>query len=229
MNPLRLVLALGLLSLVASLYAATTPADRTHDLGQGLAYLRPATTEKSDTLSLLKTPATGSVVLDLRYFSSGENADAWLAAIKAFAAPKRICIVLVSPETSPALLSGLVGGLPGCITVGRNSPALGVNISVDTTAETDHQAWESIGQGKELAKLLTENADKPRYDEAVLAKEYADEVNGNAPPSADGADASSPAVKTKPTKGLIPPAPLIDAVLQRAVHIHRGLLALRKL
>ena len=229
MNPLRLVLALGLLSLVAHLHAVTTPAGHTDDLGQGLTYLRPTTTEKSDGTSLLKTLTTNSVVLDLRYVPSGENADAWLAAIKAFAAPKRICIVLVSPETSPALLAGLGGGLTRCITVGRNSPALGVNISVDTSAESDRQAWESIGQGKELAKLIKENADKPRYDEAVLAKEYADEVNGNAPPSADGADASSPAVKTKPTKGLIPPAPLIDAVLQRAVHIHRGLLALRKL
>ena len=224
MNPLRLVLSLGLLELVTGLHAATIPDGRIDDLGQGLTYLRPATDGKANDVTLLKTLATGSVVLDLRYFSSGENAGAWLAAIKDFAASRRLCLVLVSPETSPALLAGLSGELPGCITIGRTSPALGANIPVKTSAATDRQAWKAIGQGASLAKLITENADKSRYDEAVLAKEHAADVNGDPAPDDDGT-----AAKAKDAKKPAGPAPLIDTVLERAVQIHRGLLALRRL
>ena len=229
MNALRLVFALGLLSLAASLHAAITPAGRTDDLGQGLAYLRPATAGKSDGPSLLKTLATRSAVLDLRYFSSGENADAWLAAIKAFVAPRRLCLVLVSPETSSALLTGLSGELPGCITIGRVSPALGADIPVDTPAATDRRAWDAIGRGTALVGLITENADKPSYDEAVLAKEHAADVNGDPAPADDDTAPPAPAAKAKDAKKPATPAPLIDTVLERAVQIHRGLLALRRL
>ena len=227
MNPLRFVFTLGLLSFVASIHAATTSNLRTDDLGQGLTYLRPATDGKMDGVIPLKTISTGSVVIDLRYFSSDENADAWLAAIQTFTAPRRLCMVLISPETSPALLAGLSSELPGCITVGRTSPALGANILVETSAATDRKVWDAIGQGTSLAKLITENADKPRYDEAVLAKEYA--ANEDPAPADDDTGTPAPATKTKEPKKPTAPAPLIDTVLKRAVQIHRGLLALRRL
>ncbi len=231
MKLLRLVLTLGLLSFVAELHAATTPAGRVEDLGQSLTYVRPAS-GSTESLSLLKS-VSGPAVLDLRYFSSEEHAANWLAAIKAFATPKRVCFVLVSPETSPVLLIGLAVGVPDCITLGRASPSLEVDIAIDTPAETDRKAWDAIVHDTALDKLITAPLDKPRYDESVLAKEHAAELNDdNSTATDDVADAPNAPATDTPKKDLAAPAkskPLIDAVLQRAVQIDRGLLALRKL
>jgi len=233
MKPLRLVLTLGLLALAADLHAATTSAGRTEDLGQGLTYVLP-TAGNAESLTLLKNVAAGPAVLDLRYFPAGEHAADWLAAIKAFTTPKRICFILVSPETTPALLAGLANVSPDCITLGRTSPSLNVTISVETPADTDRKAWDAIGKGASLEKLISATLDKPRYDESVLAKEHAAELNGEDPPSPDDAstkddDATPDAAKKDAAKAPAKPKPLIDAVLQRAVQIDRGLLALRKI
>ncbi|MBW8782042.1 MAG: hypothetical protein JF599_09165 [Verrucomicrobia bacterium] len=219
-------IALGLLSFGASFGGAATPSAHTEDLGQDLAYLRPDI--RTDDAILLKAVAAKAVVLDLRYVSSGENAAGWLAAIKEFTATGRVCLVLVSPETASALIGGLSVPPPGCITVGRASPALGAIIPVDTPADADRRAWEAIGKGVPLAKLITENVDKPRYDEAVLAKEHAAGLDGEAAPAEDPDLPPAPA-KTGDPKTPPSPAPLIDAVLERAVQIQRGLLALKKL
>ncbi len=217
----RFLLALGLLALSADLRAATAPAGRTEDLGQGLTYVLPAA-GNAESPALLKAATTGHAVLDLRYFTPGERTSDWLAAIKTFVAAKRVCLVLVSPETDPALLAVITVGMPGCITIGRSSPALNVAIAVNTPADADRKAWEAIGHGTAPEKLLNPAVDKPRYDEAVLAKEHAADLNGDAPPE----EAPPPAEKPKSEKKT---AALTDAVLARAVQIHRGLLALRRL
>ena len=229
MKLLRLVLTLGLLSFVAELHAATTPSGRVEDLGQSLTYVRPAS-GSAESLSLLKS-VSGPAVLDLRYFSSEEHAANWLAAIKGFATPKRVCFVLVSPETSPVLLIGLAVGVPDCITLGRASPSVQVDVAIDTSAETDRKAWDAIVHDTALDKLITAPLDKPRYDESVLAKEHAAELNDDNATD-DAADAPNAPATDTPKKDLAAPAktkPLIDAVLQRAMQIDRGLLALRKL
>jgi len=227
MNLPRLVLMLGLLSFAADLHAATALAGRTEDLGQGLTYVRPAS-GNAESLALLKAVTAGPAVLDLRYFSAGEHAADWLAAIKAFATPQHVCLVLVSPETSSALLAGLTASAPDCITIGRTSPALNITIAVDTSADIDRKAWDTIGKGGDLEKLITAPLDKPRYDEAVLAREHAADLNGD---DSDAKDDTAPDAAKKPDDPKIPakPKPLIDAVLQRAVQIDRGLLALRKI
>jgi hypothetical protein len=219
-------LILGLLSVGASFGGAAPASGRIEDLGQGLVYLRPDA--HADDMALLKTLAAKSAVLDLRAVSSCENAAGWLAAVKDFTVTGHFCLVLLSPETAPALISGFSAPLPGCITVGRAAPALGAGILVETPAAADRQACEAIGKGEPLAKLITENADKPRYDEAVLAKEHAAGLDGEAAPSDDPETFPAPA-KTGDVKTPAAPAPLIDAVLERAVQIHRGLLALKKL
>ena len=231
MKRLRLVLTLGLLSLAAGLHAATTPAGRTEDLGQGLTYVLPAADNPAG-LALFKGVSSGPAVLDLRYFSTVEHASHWLAAIKAFASPKSVCFVLVSPEIAPELAAGLTEGIANCVTIGRASPALKTDIAVDTTAEADRKAWAAIGKGADLDKLITVVLDKPRYDEAVLAKEHAADVNGTPATSGDdSADADAPPADAPAKAPSTPPAPkpLIDSVLQRAVQIDRGLVALRKL
>ena len=231
MKRLRLALLLGLLSLAPGLHAATTPAGRTEDLGQGLTYVLPAT-DKAGGLALFKTVSSGPAVLDLRYFSSDARARDWIEAIKTFSSPQHVCFVLVSPEISPDLAAGLSEGIRDCVTIGRISPSLKTDIAVSTTAENDRKAWEFIRQGADLGKLITAVLDKPRYDEAVLAKEHAAEVNGtDSAPSGDAADTDDASADTpkKEVKTPPPPRPLVDAVLQRAVQIDRGLVALRKL
>ncbi|HTJ80021.1 MAG TPA: hypothetical protein VL357_13595 [Rariglobus sp.] len=229
MKRLRPALLLGLITLTGSLHAATTPAGRTEDLGQGLTYVRPAA-DNADSLALFTGVSNGPAVLDLRYFSSGDHAADWLAAIKTSATRQHLCLVLVSPEIAPELASALTAGIPGCVTIGRASPALKADITVTTTAETDRQAWESLGKGADVGKLITAVIDKPRYDEAVLAKEHAAEINGDDTASADD-DAATPEkpADDKDTKAPEKPKPLTDAVLQRAVQIDRGLLALKKI
>ena len=64
-----------------------------------------------------------------------------------------------------------------------------------------------------VQSLLNDFPDKPRVDEAYLEKEHIADVD--APEVA--ADKASPA------------APLVDAMLQRAVQLHRGLLALKRI
>jgi hypothetical protein len=220
MKPLRHILSLGLLALAADLPAATTPAGRTDDLGQGLTYVRPAD-DDTTSLALLKTVVSGSAVLDLRYFSSRKHTADWSAAIKTFAASNHLCLVLVSPETTPALIEGFATVLPACITIGRASPALNVRIPVDTPAASDRSAWEAIGKGTALDKLLNVTIEKPRYDEAVLAKEHAADLSStDAPTEGLPASVEKPKIEKKP-------AVLTDSVLERAVQIHRGLLALR--
>ncbi len=232
MNVLRLALTLGLLALAADLRAAITPAGRTEDLGQGLTYVLPAA-GNAESLTLLKNVAAGPAVLDLRYFSAGEHAADWLATIKAFTTPKHVCFILVSPETTPALLAGLANGSPNFVTLGRTSPAFNVTISVETPSDTDRKAWDAIVKGADLDKLISATLDKPRYDEAVLAKEHAAELSGEDPPSPDDSstkdDATPDAAKKDAPKDAAKPKPLLDAVLQRAVQIDRGLLALRKI
>ena len=219
--------ALGLLVFATSLHATTTAAGRVENLNKDLSYVRPAP-DHADSLALLK-PLSGPAVLDLRYFSSDKYSADWLAAIKAFATPTHVCFVLVSPETSSVILIGLTAGVPDCITLGRSSPALQVDIAIDTPAETDRRAWNAIVHDTALDQLITATLDKPRYDEAVLAKEHAAELTDA---DADSADTSKiPATDTPPKEPPAPakPKPLIDAVLKRAVQIDCGLLALRKL
>jgi len=65
-----------------------------------------------------------------------------------------------------------------------------------------------------LAKLLADNPGKVRNDEASLTRDRPAEA------PAENGDAAAPAGKA------VPP---VDATLQRALHLHRSLQALRKL
>jgi hypothetical protein len=96
------------------------------------------------------------------------------------------------------------------------------DIAVKITAAEERRAYDALESGAKLESLLTDNPDKPRNDEARLAKEH---LPDSAPDDAVDDDPSLPAEKKAPAKT----APPIDGVLQRAVHVHRGLLALKKI
>jgi hypothetical protein len=204
---------LGLLLLaLVSVFASGL---RAGELIPGLAYLRPGTEIVAQT---------GSVVVDLRYATDDEAAAPILAALEAGKTnPRRIVLVLVSPETSSGLRRQLVGQ-PRCLTIGRVAPDFKTDITVTTPSETDRRAFDALVAGTPPGKLIVENAEKTRYDETALIRDY---VNGTPPvhPSE-----SLPAEPNKPVEPSKPAEqPLVDVVLQTATHIYQGLFVLKKL
>lgn len=178
------------------------------DLAPGLSYLRT-----TDPQAVAAALASGSVVLDLR---------AATEPVPAVRVPRtRVLLVLVSPKTPAATI-------PGAITLGRADPALKTDLAVTTTAEADDQAVAALASGSAPETLIVENTAKPRYDESRLVHEHR---NGSAEtPSDEAAPAASPGetpASAKPAEP--PPKPVVDAVLQRAVHVYRGLVALKKI
>jgi hypothetical protein len=169
------------------------------DLAPGLAYVRSA-----DTTVIAKALESGSVVLDLRTVTE---------PVAPLRVPRtRVLLVLVSPET-PAI------NLPGAITIGRAAPDFKTDLTVTTTAEAETLALNALAAGTAPETLIVENADKPRFDESLLVREHQ-----------TGPESSSPAARAaKPTDAPAPPPVVIDAVLQRAVHVYRGLVALKKI
>ena len=231
------ILALALLLLVAHCARAASPVvppaspaelraspglDR--DLGQGLVYHRvhhlPA------DLPTAERTRRQPCVLDLRYVSGEAEAAAALAAWMKFRATARAPVfILANPDTSPALLAPFTGPHPGAsvVVIGGAAPGFTPDIAVKISPEIERQAYDALEIGVAIESLLTENSDKLRHDEAKLAKDRRPESTpADETPEArpiDGEDASKPKA----------PPPLIDAALQRAVQLHRTLLALKKL
>jgi len=206
---------LGLILALSGFLLAGLHAD---ELAPGLVYMRPG---------IKATPVTGSAVLDLRYVTDEASAAPLLTAVEPGKAnDRRIILVLVSPETPAGLRRQLIA-IPRCLTLGHAAPELKTDIVVTTSAEADRRAFDALAAGTAPEKLLVENADKMRYDEASLVREH-----GGATESIDDADkvptpeSPNSAASTTP---VAPEVPVVDAVLQRAVQIHRGLTVLKKL
>ncbi|MET0262428.1 MAG: hypothetical protein ABW223_05995 [Rariglobus sp.] len=200
------------LGLIVALTVLLAVGLRATSLGPDLSYIRAGT----DVATATKSIGNGSAVLDLRYATDEAAAAPLFTAIKSAPAnPQRILIVLLSPETSLGLRARLAG-LSRILTVGRAATDFKTDIVVTTSSEADRRAFDALVAGTPPEKLMIENADKPRFDESTLVKEHATGIAAEHPtPSKTEADA--------------PEKPLVDAVLQRAVHIHRGLVALRKI
>ena len=168
----------------------------------------------------------GPLVLDLRYTLAETDAatalDAWL---KFRATEKTPVFLLINPDTAPVLRELLIASAsrPGVITIGRKTNDTKPDIAIITTAEEEQRAYDALARTKAIDSLLVENADKARVDEASIMRartEVQDE-----PVEANPLDRIAPSqTKTEPA----PPA-LIDRALQRAVHLHRALLALKRL
>ncbi|MFA6962509.1 MAG: hypothetical protein WC205_17265 [Opitutaceae bacterium] len=181
------------------------------DLVPGLSYLRPALAPE-----VVKAPDTGSTVVDLRYVGDEAAAATLLATLKAVPPSEhRIILALVSPET-PAGLRARLASMPRCLTIGLTAAGFKTDIAVTTTPEADHRAFDALTAGTAATKLISENTDKTRYDEVALAKEHSGAQGGP--------------VKTDGDKPVDPPSPVpVDAVLQCAVQIYQGLVALKRI
>jgi hypothetical protein len=150
-------------------------------------------------------------------------------------APHAVRIVLVNSATDPAIVTALEDdALLSVITLSPRSPNLTADIQVATSADEERKALDALSNGTPLEKLIADAHDKRRYDEAKLVHDHANGVT----PSEDElpADAEDDTISTEPTTGkknsgaekkAAPPAR--DLVLERAVQLHRALLALKKL
>jgi hypothetical protein len=229
LKPARLAAFLGFL-LAFTLAPAAPPAlsssnglDR--DLGHGLAFHRVH--QLPGDLPAADSARGKPCVLDLRYVHADADAAAAFAAWLKFNASARAPVfILANADTSAALLASAAPRSPGAsvVVIGAAAPGFTPDIAVKISPDAERKAYDALEHGASVESLLAENAGKPRNDEARLAKDRL--------PDSGSADDSPGAISTPAAEDAAqpPPAPpLLDAALQRAVHLHRALVALRKL
>ncbi len=197
--------------LVLAALAPAAPAPAPGSLGEGLSYCRVHELPRD-----MPAPARpGPCVLDLR-FAAADAAGA--AALNAWvarnASPHSPVFILENAKTSAPLVAAFPGrGPAGQVVLAPASARLSPDIAVDVAPEADEGAYQALEKGAALESLLADFPDKPRVDEAYLEKEHL-------------SDADAPEVASDKD---LPPRPRVDLLLQRAVQIHRGLLALKRL
>lgn len=202
-----------LLAWVAVARLAAAPLEA--DLGQGLRLYRLAALP-ADLPPRVEGSRPPPCVIDVRYLSTDEaGALAFTAWLRFRATPRSPVFVLANRETSAALRRALreTGGRGGIVAIGIAAGDFVPDVAVPAKPEDERQAFDALASGTPVAALLTENPNKVRNDEASLTR-------SSTPPPAEEPDAAGPATSKRP-----PP----DAALQRAVHLHRTLVALRKL
>lgn len=198
----------GFLALTAGGLAAAPLA---RDLGQGLAYVRMR--ELPGDLPPQPAGPAPACVVDLRYTPASPDAAAAFGAWLKFRATARSpVLVLANRDTAPELrlvLRESAGGA-GIVVIGIPGPGFAPDVAVRATPEEEKAAYATLDRDTPLAALLSDHPDKQRYDEASL-------IGAPAPLTEDG-----------PAGATVPPARRVDATLQRAVHLHRALMALRR-
>jgi hypothetical protein len=208
-----------LLLVLAAWFALPTAAVAVlleRDLGHGLQFYRvhelPA--------DLPPTPAAGrtpACVVDLRYVrADADVANAFAAWLKFRATPRSPVFVLANRDTSSTLLKVIAGHerSTGIMVVGVPGRGFQPDVAVATSAENERRAYDALEQGAAITTLVTDNPDKVRNDEASLSKDRLAEA------SAEAADDVLTGKR---------PAPPVDAALQRALHLHRALVALKRI
>jgi hypothetical protein len=212
------------LALALVLTTRTSWAAAPTDLGQGLLYCRvhalpadlpAASTGKSD------------LVLDLRYTLTDDTGATAFSAWLGFRTATHPVFILVNAGTGPALLHALAERpLPsGVVALGPPLPAFTPDVPLKISPDTERRAYDAFDHGTALESLIVEKIDKPRYDEASMVKDHVSDSEAPAPDDEDATAAKPDSAKAKPA----PPPPLIDLALQRAVQLHRALLALHQI
>jgi len=195
------------------------------DLGEGLLYFR------AHELPADLPPAAakaGPMVLDLRFSAATGSADTALDAwLKFHSTATTPVFVLVNSATPEKFLHVLAKdkNAPGFLSIGTPSADFSPDISVKIKPDDERKAYDALEHGTSLESLLTQNADKPRNDEAAIMQ-----ARANPPPEPGDSDLDDFADSPKdahPTPA--PPAPIVDVTLQRAVQLHRALVALKRL
>lgn len=195
------------------------------DLGQGLSYLRVKSLAEVEKAIRSNVPSDRALVLDLRYSVADEASAAMLREVLAARRnAQQPLLVLVSPAT-PALAVRALDPLPArALVLGVDGSTPAPTVVVRGDAATDRRAYDAADGGMPLAALINGKLDKERYDEAALVREFSNGNRDPRPPPAPNPGTTAPTDPKKPE----PVPALTDRVLQRAVQLHRALLAIRQ-
>jgi hypothetical protein len=191
--------------------ASAAPIER--EVGNGLIYLRVR--ELPADLPARTGGRVAPCVVDLRYVeTNAEGAAAFGTWIKSRATRRTPVFVVANADTARPLLkelSTLERG-NGVVVVGIPRGAFKPDVAVTASAEDERRAYDALERGVAIGALRVDNPNKVRNDEASLSKDRLAEA------SADTTDTSKKEER-----------PPVDAALQRAVHLHRALVALKRL
>lgn len=188
------------------------------DLAPDLGYLRvhSLVLEREFLASaLLKSRA---LVLDLRYPLDERDAGETLRQELATHPAKPRLYVLVSPATPVPVVGAIAASPTRLITLGVKGARPEPQVVVLQSPAGDRQAFDALPAGRSLADLVSGKIEKERFDESMLVAEFR-----GGPPSDRAVPAGLPARTDSPDA----PRPT-DRVLQRALHLHRALAALRR-
>jgi len=213
---------------------ATTPAAAPQDLGRGLTYVRLQHLPDDDALltTVWNAPA---LVIDLRHPAGApEHAIPADLPSRSRTAP---LFILVGPDTPVDLLAALRDHAPALVTIGLAAPGLTPDIALSVNPEADGRAYAALEAGAPVKSLISENFTKHRFDEAALARDRdSGETEDESPKSkVEHREDVPPTTAAEPAQAGVhatpaaPEKPLKDTVLERAVQLHRALLALGKL
>lgn len=190
------------------------------DLGNGLVFFRAANAPAD--LPSEAAVQKRTVVLDLRYARADQGGGNGLAEwLKFHTLSGQPVFVLANQATAADLLQVLAThrGTRPLLTVGIAGPGFQPDIAVNQSLTDEKAAFDALAEGASTSALTTDNPRKQRNDEASLSRDRPlDSEPPEEPPANDGK--AAPASKSRP--------PQIDAALQRAMHLHLGLKALKK-
>jgi hypothetical protein len=146
--------------------------------------------------------------------ASRDAATAFRGWVTTRAAVKPPIFVLVNSATDSDLLAVMRSHEWGgaVMTVGIPARGLQPDITVEATPAEEKAAYDAFESGATIASLITDYPGKIRYDETSLGKDRR---------------ADQPARPANEAKNAV--ARHVDPTLQRAVHLHRALVALRKI
>jgi hypothetical protein len=234
--------ALASLALLAPFFAGeTAPAAPlvTAKLEDGLAYVRADDLGQPTVRDAIERALAGpAAVLDLRYAHGDADDAAWLRAQLSRARDqlRRTVYLLANDQTSPRLVPAFAD-LPAAartVVIAPAQSAVPAQVQVAVTPEHDRVAYAAGREAAALPGLIAEVVEKRRFDEAALVSRRAnnrpaaspaaplppDPSGINGPPRTTSAEEASDNVE-------LAPPPLRDVLLQRAVFLHRGLVALQ--
>lgn len=217
---------------------AARGAESARELAPGVVYARAATLPPAP-------PATARTrILDLRGAAAGDSLapaslDAWLAS----AGDSALTLVLLDADTAPALRDRLSTRRARVLTLASLDSGVPASVRVKTPPDQDRAARMALAEGKDPIELLESKKEKRRYDEASMVRDHAagvpipdgppDDSDNDPDPTApapavtpDGTVAAPPAGPASPPPPS--PPPLVDEVLQRALHLHHALTASRR-
>jgi hypothetical protein len=173
--------------------------------------LEKSATELANALNVNRTTA---LVLDLRYVADAKDAAQAINALNNQPA-KPPLYILVSPETPKDVAAVIERTSTPLVTLGIHDSRPKPEVEVTQSAADDRAAYQALENGTSLAALVSGKIDKDHFDEAELVKEF---KSGNAdarPPTGNASASPAPTILT-------------DRVLQRALHLHLALQALKR-